>query len=374
MKILTVLPWIAVALAAQTPTIEQSLNLKAATSPRISPDGRFIAYLVSETNWEENAFDTQIWMAMTATGERYQLTHAKKSSSDPRWAPDSKRLAFRSNRDGSQQIYVISPAGGEATQLTHFEGGVESFQWSPDGHRIAFTSAGAEPKAKKDRKEKYGDFEIVEGDYTMVHIWVLNVDDDKPNPEALTTGGQFSVGAFNWSPDGKHIAFSATRDPAVSSSGSADLYVVRLSDKYVKRLVDTAGPDRNPVWSPDGSEIAYETANGRDDSYLNSHVAIVPAEGGKPRLLGESFDAPDEIEFRLWAGVPIAKATLRRLFRPSFFQGGASFREPMDFQCHLDAHEYTKTVSNCYASPCPRESEPLKYSFAIREMFDKHYS
>ena len=50
MKILTVLPWIAVALAAQTPTIEQSLNLKAATSPRISPDGRFIAYLVSETN------------------------------------------------------------------------------------------------------------------------------------------------------------------------------------------------------------------------------------------------------------------------------------------------------------------------------------
>src|SRR5437667_4871080 len=94
MKILTVLPWIAVALAAQTPTIEQSLNLKAATSPRISPDGRFIAYLVSETNWEENAFDTQIWMAMTATGERYQLTHAKKSSSDPRWAPDSKRLAF----------------------------------------------------------------------------------------------------------------------------------------------------------------------------------------------------------------------------------------------------------------------------------------
>jgi len=91
-------------------------------------------------------------------------------------------------------------------------------------------------------------------------------------------------------------------------------------------------------------------------------------------LLGESFDAPDEIEFRLWVGVPVAKATLRRLCRPSFFQGGASFREPMDFQCHLDAHEYTKTISNYYASPCPRESEPLKYSFAIREMFDKHYS
>src|ERR1051325_6565752 len=146
---------------AQTPTIEQSLNLKTAGSPRISRDGRFIAYTVSETNWEENAFDTQIWMSMTSTGERYQLTHAKKSSNDPRWSPDSKRLAFLSDRDGSQQIYVISPAGGEATQLTHFEGGVTAFEWSPDGHAIAFTSTGGEPKVKKDRKDKYGDFEIV---------------------------------------------------------------------------------------------------------------------------------------------------------------------------------------------------------------------
>ena len=123
-----VLMTFAVLVAAQTPTIEQSLNLKTAGSPRISPDGRYVAYTVSETNWDENAFETQIWMAMTATGERYQLTHAKKSSSSPRWSPDSKRLAFLSDRDGTQQIFVISPAGGEATQLTRFEGGVSEFQ------------------------------------------------------------------------------------------------------------------------------------------------------------------------------------------------------------------------------------------------------
>lgn len=285
-----ILPWIALALTAQTPTIEQSLNLKTAGSPRISPDGRFIAYTVSETNWEENSFDTQIWMAMTATGEHYQLTHAKKSSSDPRWAQDSKRLAFLSNRDGTQQIYMISPAGGEAAQLTHFEGGVTAFEWSPDGHSIAFISSGAEPKTKKDRKEKYGEFEIVEGDYTMSHLWVLNAGDEKPKPEAVTTGTQFSVGGFVWSPDSKRIAFSAVRDPDLSSSDTSDLYVVRISDKYVKKLVDTPGADRNPVWSPDGTQIAYETANGHQYSYLNSHVAIVPADGGKPRLVAETFD------------------------------------------------------------------------------------
>src|SRR6266404_5899456 len=292
---IAVVPWIALTLAAQTPTIEQSLNLKTAGSPRISPDGRFIAYTVSETNWEENSFDTQIWMVMTMTNERYQLTHAKKSSSDPRWAPDSKRLAFLSDRDGSQQIFVISPAGGEATQLTHFGGGVTAFEWSPDGKRIAFTSAGGEPKAKKDRKEKYGELEIVESDYNMSHLWCLNVEDEKPKPEAITNGTQFNVGGFSWSPDSKRIAFSAARDPDLSSSDTADLYVVRLSDKYVKKLVDTAGPDRNPVWSPDGTEIAYETANGKQYSFLNSHIAVVGAEGGKPRLLAESFDENSQL-------------------------------------------------------------------------------
>src|SRR5579871_1018045 len=274
--------------AAQTPTIEQSLNLKTAGSPRISPDGRYVAYTVSETNWEENAFETQIWMAMTATGERYQLTHAKKSSSNPRWSPDSKRLAFLSDRDGTQQIFVISPAGGEATQLTHFEGGVNGFRWSPDGTRMAFSSTGPESKAKKDRKDKYGDFEIVEGDYTMAHLWVMSAVDEKPKPEALTTGTQFSVAGFEWSPDSKNIAFSATKDPALSSGATADIYVVRLSDKYVKKVVDTPGPDRAPIWSPDGTQIAYES--GLEFSFLNSHISIVAADGGKPRMVAETFD------------------------------------------------------------------------------------
>jgi dipeptidyl aminopeptidase/acylaminoacyl peptidase len=276
------------ALAAQTPSIEQSLNFKTVSSPRISPDGRYIAYVVSEANWEDNSFQTQIWMAMTATGERYQLTHAKKSSSAPDWSPDSKRLAFLSDRESSQQIYVISPAGGEATQLTRFEGGVTAFEWAPDGHHIAFASSGGDSKSKKDRKEKYGEFEIVEGDYTMTHLWLIDAADEKAKPEALTTGADFSIGGFSWSPDSKRIAFSATRDPDLSNSSTSDIYVVRISDKYVKKLVDAPGPDRNPVWSPDGTEIAYES--GREFSFLNSRIAVVPSDGGKPRLLTEGFD------------------------------------------------------------------------------------
>ncbi len=327
-------------LAAQTPTLEQSLNFKTAGSPRISNDGRFIAYTVSETNWEENSFETQIWMTMPATGERYQLTHAKKSSSEARWAPDSKRLAFLSDRDGSKQIYMISPAGGEATQLTHVDGGIQAFKWSPDGHRIAFTSSGIEPKSARD------EFEIVEGDYAMSHIFVLKVDEEKAKPEALTTGTEFSVTEFQWSPDSKRIAFSATREPNLASAGTADVYVVRLSDKYVKKLVDTPGPDHNPVWSPDGGEIAYETANGLDHSYLNQRIAIVHADGGQPRLLGESFD--EDLHLTDWGPQGIyfeaAQHTASHLYRMNPISGAIErVSSPADLE--LDQVSFTQDFS-----------------------------
>ncbi len=114
----------------------------------------------------------------------------------------------------------------------------------------------------------------------MVHLWTLKIDDEKPKPEALTSGTEFSVGGFHWSPDSKRIAFSATRDPDLSSSATSDIYVVRLSDKYVKKLVDAPGPDRNPIWSPDGSQLAYES--GREYSFLQfARRHHLRREGGK---------------------------------------------------------------------------------------------
>lgn len=300
----------AVFASGQTPTIDQSLNMKTAGGPRISPDGRYVAYQVQETNWEDNAFETEIWIAVTSTGERYQLTNAKKSSSNPQWSPDSKRIAFVSDRDGKRQLYAIAPNGGEALQLTTLETGVNGFAWSTDGRRIAFTAADPETKARKDRKEKYGEFEVVQDDYTFAHLWVIDVPVDlkekKMEPARLTTGSDYSVNAFSWSPDSLRIAFSAAKNPDISMSGTNDVYVLNVADKSIKRIVDARGPDSNPVWSPDGQQIAYQTANGREFYYYtNSYIAVIPAAGGTARVLTESFDespglldwSPDGIYF-----------------------------------------------------------------------------
>src|SRR5579872_652040 len=283
---------------AATPTIDQSLNAKSVQGTQISPDGRYVAYGVQQTNWEENDFVQQIWIAVTATGEHYQLTSGKKSSNGPQWSPDSRRIAFVSDRDGKRQIYIISPAGGEAAQLTTEENGVGGIAWSPDGSSIAFTSTGPDNKAKKDRKEKYGDFEIIGGDYSMNHLWVVKVpteipSDHKqlPKPEELTKGDQLNIGSFSWSPDGRRIAFDATRDPDLGSQDTQQVYVLDMNDHHVRKLLEMAGPNGNPKWSPDGKEIAFVTANGdKFFFYSNRYIAAVPADGGTARVLTKEFD------------------------------------------------------------------------------------
>ena len=135
---------------------------------------------VTQANWEENEFVQQIWIAVVASGERYQLTSGKKSSQNPKWSPDSTRIAFLSERDGKRQIYLIRPRGGEAQQLTSEENGVDSMEWAPDGSAIAYSSTGPDTKAKKDRKEKYGEFDVIGGDYAMVRLWLVKTPGRNP--------------------------------------------------------------------------------------------------------------------------------------------------------------------------------------------------
>jgi dipeptidyl aminopeptidase/acylaminoacyl peptidase len=296
----------------RTPTIDQSLEMHSVGAPQISPDGKRVVYEQTRTNWESNGFETDLWLADAATGERHRLSGAAKSSSDAAWSPDGRWIAFLSDRPAQiagspadkRQIYVMPADGGEAQQITKMEKGVSAFEWSPDSKRIAITAESPDTKAMKDRKESFGEYHVIHADYEMQHLWLIDLPKTDATgrtaaagePKLLTTGDAFSVGNFKFSPDGTRIAFSAQRDPDLISIFSEDIYIVSIADGAVKKIVDTPGPDSDPEWSPDGSQIAYTTSNGsKFFFYSNRRIALVGSEGGSPHVLSSAFDEDPDL-------------------------------------------------------------------------------
>ncbi len=316
--------------ARHVPTIDDLLALTPIGGAVISPDGARVAYSQTTSDFEQDAFVTQIWIAPAGGGEPFQLTRGPKSAGTPRWSPDGRWLAFTSARAGDRsQVFVIRPDGGEARQLTKAEEGVTDFQWSEDGAQIAFTAVEPEARSRRNRKAHLGDFEVVRGDYRHAHLWTLSVAEALQSPVAgrqRTSGTAFHVGRFAWSPDGTRIAFSATANPDLVQNGTADLYVLDLSGDAVRTLVSQPGPDTNPQWSPDGSQIAFSSAMGRrDDYHANSRLAIVDARGGAPRVVTGAFDENPSIV--AWAGdgaiyFSASQRTAAHLFRLDPATGG----------------------------------------------------
>lgn len=298
---------------AHPPSFVQALDLHGPQGPRISPDGHWVVYAVRSTDWKANAYVNQLWLANAANGESFQLTQGARSASAPEWSPDGTRIAFLAERPAdadtapappaeeskappkpaARQIWIISPRGGEAWQLTRHETDIDAFHWSPDGNWIAFTAAAPESTASKARTKEYSDYTVFEHDYRQTQLWAI-----PPQPTATAVAfvqdNQLNVGGFAWSPDSRHIAFSATRDPALADSGTAQIYLTAAAPHSTPQRVTTlAGPNTNPHFSPDGTQLAFNTALGAADFfYANRHIATLAldAPGAQPVDQTAAFD------------------------------------------------------------------------------------
>ena len=268
-------------------TFEDILALQNVGDPQISPDGKWIAYVVTVTDMKANATNSDIWLVSTSGGAPRQLTRSPKADGSPRWSPDGTWLAFVSAREERPQIYRINPLGGEAERLSDSKTGVGGIQWSPDGTRIAFTAPQA-PTAEQERKQRDRDDAIVvDTDFRMGRIWVL----DLATREARElVKAEMHATDPQWSPDGTRIAFSATPSPRADDGFRSDVYVVDVASGATRKLVENEGPDGSPRWSPDGRFLTISTRPLGRGAIGLSRLAIVPAEGGTPRLLAPAFD------------------------------------------------------------------------------------
>jgi dipeptidyl aminopeptidase/acylaminoacyl peptidase len=278
----------------RTLTPEDVVNIRGVSDANISPDGKRIAFVVTEPadpNKPEKSPDDNIWIVPSDGSEPARLFAASpKSENFPRWSPDGHWLAFLSDRgeDGQPQIWLMRADGGEAEKLTEAKAGVSSFSWSPDGRMIAFLARDAATDEEQKKQNRRDDAIEVEHSYHYTRLWIIGLNDRKA---ALVTRQNLDVKDFDWSPDGESFAVAYTATPRLFEDLQSTLAVVRQSDG---ELLRTLSEDvniiftQNVCWSPDGSTVLFFESSPTKGAYW---VSLVDAKGGPARPLLKEYPA-----------------------------------------------------------------------------------
>ncbi len=302
-------------------TFDDFIKIGRVSDPQISPDGKYIAYVVTYLSKETNTSNSDIWI-IKEDGENIQITRNPKADFHPRWSPDGKELYFISVRESSQQIYKIKLGGGEPVKVSDIYLGVSSFGLSPDGKKIAFVSE-TYPDCKDDKcnKEKEEAKErsklkvrIYEGllfrhwntwrDEKRNHIFIMNSDGGdvrdliKGNYDAppIALGGNPD---YSFSPDSKEIAFTMNTDPVVAISTNNDVFVIPVDGGEPERISKGKGNDNQPVYSPDGKFIAFRSMERA--GFEADREKLILFERGTKKLIPLTENLDRSVDEVIWA-------------------------------------------------------------------------
>jgi dipeptidyl aminopeptidase/acylaminoacyl peptidase len=279
-------------------------RLRAVSDPQLSPDGHWVAYTVTATDSAKNRRDADVWMTSWDGTQTIRMTFTPERETTPRWSPDGRYLAFLSGREDGHgnQVWLLDRRGGEAQRLTTLKGGVDAMAWSPDAKRLALVASVDLDTTKADTTKKrpividrYRYKQDVAGYLTTERSHLLLLDLATKRVDTLTTGSADDAGP-SWSPDGTRIAFVRTPPPEPGTGDESDVWVVEARRGAEPRaLTAFAGPDVGPLaWSPDGAWVAFfRTDDPKYYAYQLQKLAIVRADGTAPaRILTAAFDRP----------------------------------------------------------------------------------
>jgi dipeptidyl aminopeptidase/acylaminoacyl peptidase len=303
-NILLVTLALAAALLAQTTRhplkLDDIARLRDVRDPQLSPDGQWVAYVVSTTDMKEDKSNSHIWMVSYDGKSDRQITFSQDSESSPRWSPDGSYLSFTSSRPGKakgNQIWLLDRKGGEAMQLTEFKGRLQGYEWAPDSKRICVVIGDPDPEAEaaaspapgppkppkpividRYRYKQDGQGYLLSGRHSYIYLY----DIDSKKLERLTTG-KWDESSMAWSPDGRTIAFMSNHSEDPDRDPTAQLFVAEAkpgaTEKQLTVPTNRAGRAR-PEWSPDGKWLVITEGDERKyGAYSMDRLLFVPADG-----------------------------------------------------------------------------------------------
>ncbi len=263
-----------------TPEVLWSFGRMA--EPSVSPDKLTILYSVTNYNIVENKSYRDLYTVPAHGGDPLRITSTPEKESSAVWRPDSEKIGYLSAKSGEMQFWEMNPDGSESVQITEIKRGITGFKYSPDGTRILYT---ADVKIKKDIHDLFPDLPkanaYLESDLmykhwdewvqTVPHPFVADYKNGKiENAVDLLDGEPYEspmkpfggVEQLAWSADSKTVAYTCRKKTGkeYALSTNSDIYFYHTETGQTEnKTPGMMGYDQNPVFSPDGKWLAWES-------------------------------------------------------------------------------------------------------------------